>query len=103
MVNKKYGKFPAEVAEETPRNKPCVDLITHNKILCRGKDALILKVVTVIDPVTGWFEAMQYRDKKSMTVTNLVETTWLVRYHWPLYITYDQLGEILGSRFKISL
>ena len=42
MVNKKYGKLPAEVAEETPRNKLCLDLISHNKILCRGKDALIL-------------------------------------------------------------
>ena len=46
----------------------------------------------MIDPVTGWFEITKYNDKKPMTIANLVETTWLVRYPWPVEITYDRGG-----------
>ena len=79
-VNKKYGKPPAKIAGETPWNKLCVDLIGPYKIRRKGKEALILKFVTMIEPVTRWFEVTQYSNKKAMTITNLVETTWLVRY-----------------------
>ena len=43
------------MAEETPWNKLCVDLIGPYKIRIKGKYPLILKAVTVIDPITGWF------------------------------------------------
>ena len=72
----KCGKLPAKLEEETPWNKLCVDLIGPYK-MCR-KGPLILKAVTMIDPVTGWFEVRQYSNKKAMTITNLVEITWLV-------------------------
>ena len=45
----------------------------------KGKNPLILKAVTMIDPVTRWFEITQYSDKKAMTIANLVETMWLVQ------------------------
>jgi hypothetical protein len=35
----------------------------------------------MIDPATGWFEIKQYDDKKSITVTNIVEQEWLTHYH----------------------
>ena len=57
----------------------------------------------MIYPVTGWFEVMQYRGKKEMTVANLVETTCLVQYTWPVEIMYDQGGEFRGHEFKNSL
>ena len=88
------------MTEETPWNKLCVDLIGPYKIRRKGKEPLILKALTVIDPVTGWFEVMQYRDKKSMTIANLVETMWMVQYPWPVEITYDRGGEFLGHKFK---
>ena len=28
----------------------------------------------MIDPVTGWFEVMQYNNKKAISITNLFET-----------------------------
>ena len=37
-----------------------------------------------------------------MKIVNLVETMWLVRYPWPVEITYDQGGEFLGREFKIA-
>ena len=50
----------------------------------------------MIDPVTGWFEVTKYSHKKAMTIAKLVETvwktTWLIRYPWPVEITYDQGG-----------
>ena len=50
----------------------------------------------MIDPVTGWFERTQYNDKKAITIENLVETTWLVRYPHPVEITYKRGREFLG-------
>ena len=91
------------MSEETPWNKLFVDPIGLYKISRKGRYPLILKYVTIIDPVTGGFEVTQYRDKKVMTIVNLVETTWLVRYPWPVEITYDQGVEFLGHEFKNSL
>ena len=54
----------------------------------------------MIDPVTMWFELIQYSDKKLMLIVNLVETTCLVRYPWPVEITYDRGGEFLGNKLK---
>ena len=54
----------------------------------------------MIDPVICWFEVMQNRYKKAMKIANLVETTWLVWYTWPVGIMYEQGGEFLGHKFK---
>ena len=69
------------------------------KIRRKGKEPLILKAATMIDPVTRWFEVTQYRNKKAMMIENLVETTWLVRYPRPVDITYDRGAEFLGHKF----
>ena len=53
----------------------------------------------MINPLTGWFEVTQYSKKKAMTIANLVETTWLVRYPSTIEITYDQGGKFLGHEF----
>ena len=76
--------LPDKMVEETPWNKLYVDLIGPYKIRRNGKKLIILNDVTMIYHVTGWFKVMQYRDKKAMTITNLVETTYPSRYHlWP--------------------
>ena len=46
----------------------------------------------MIYPAAGRFEVTQYHNKKVMTIANLVETTWLVQYPWPVDITNDQGG-----------
>ena len=74
IQQQKNGKFPAKLAEEIPWNKLCVDLIGPYKIRIKGRDNIILKAVTMIDPVTGWFERTQYIDKKAMVIANLVKT-----------------------------
>ena len=44
----------------------------------------------MIDPVTGWFEVIKYNNKREISVSNLVETTWLSRYLRPMEIMYDR-------------
>ena len=102
-LNKKYVKLPDKVAEEKLWNKLCVDLIDPYKTFQIWKEPIILKAVTIIDPVTGWFEITQYIDKKWMTITNLVEATGIVMHPWRVYIDYNQGGEFLGQGFKISM
>ena len=69
----------------------------------KGREPLILKYVIMIETITEWFEITQYNNKKSTTIENLVETTGLVRYSWPVEITYDWRGEFLGREFKRTL
>ena len=57
----------------------------------------------MIDPITRWFEVVQYLESKAMKIVNLVETTWLVQYPWPVDITYEHRGEFLGHEFKNRL
>ena len=99
---KKYGKLPAKMTEETPWNKLCVDLIFPYKIHIKGKEPLILKALTMIDPVTGRFEVIQYHGEKAMKIANLVETMWLFRYTLPEEITYDREENSLVTSLKIA-
>ena len=53
----------------------------------------------MIDLLTRWFVITENNDNKAITTVNLVETTWLVQYPWPVEITYDQGREFLGHKF----
>ena len=53
-----------------------------------GREALILKAVTMIYPGTSWFEIMPYKNKRAMRISNVVETTWMVSYPWPVKIKH---------------
>ena len=66
--NKKYDKLPAKLAEEIPWNKLYADIIGPYVIRRNDKkEKLHIKAVTMIDPVTGWFEIAQYDDYQSKT------------------------------------
>ena len=62
------------------------------KCVRKGKIQSLLKAVTLINTVTGWFEVTQYKDKQAMTIENLVETMWIARYPWSSEITYDRVS-----------
>jgi hypothetical protein len=80
--SKKYGLLPEKEAEAMPWDRLCVDLIGPYSIKSNVKGVKIppLKCVTMINPATGWFKIKQYDDKKSITVTNIVEQEWLTCY-----------------------
>ena len=101
MVKYKYGKLTAKKVQEIPLGKICVDLIGTYIIQRKlKKEHLNLKAVTMIDPVTGWLKTAQNDDKHTILITNLVETTWLDRYHRPMEISYDQGSEFIGHEFR---
>ena len=66
-----------------------------------GQDKLlIIKAFTIIDPVTGLFEIVQFNDKQASIISNLVEQAWLCLYPRPTIISYDRGNEFLGHLFK---
>ena len=54
----------------------------------------------MIDTVTGWSEIAQYNNKIAMSISNLIETTWVSRYPRPTEIMYDQGSEFIGHEFR---
>ena len=80
----KNGKLTVKLYWEILWNKLCVNLICPYKIRRKGgKYDLLLKSVTMVDHVMGWFEVTQYKYKQAITNENVVETTWLARFTWP--------------------
>ena len=57
----------------------------------------------MVDSEIGWFLIVQYNDKQSNTIANLVYQTWFCRYPRPTIITYDQGNKFLGHAFKNDL
>ena len=95
--NKKYVILPSKEAKLISCNRLCIYLIVTYVMRRKGhKEILCLKSVIMIDSVTGWFEIMQYNDKKAISITKLFGTTWLTIYPIPIEITYDQ-----GSEFNV--
>ena len=81
-----------------------IDLVGNYVIRRKGKKEILnLKAVTMLDPGTGSSEIAQYNDKISISIADLVETTWLSRYPRPMEITYDQGSEFIGHEFSKSL
>jgi hypothetical protein len=72
---KKYGLLSKKDAEAMTWDRLCINLIGPYNIKSNIKGVKIppLKCVTMINQATGWFEIKQYDDKKSITVTNIVE------------------------------
>lgn len=103
-TKKKYGHLPAKEAEATPWERLCVDMIGPYTIKRKGKKALTLWCVTMIDPATGWFEIKDVPGtKRSDVVANIVETTWLGRYPWPQIVTLDRGTEFMAEFSKMMV
>ena len=91
---KKYGHLPPKEAEELPWSRVNVDLIGPY-VVRTPTSTHTLRALTMIDPVTGWFEVISIPDKTAHTVMEAFNNTWLTRYPRPQYIGYDN-----GSEFK---
>ena len=53
----------------------------------------------MIDPTMGWFKIHEYKDKRAITIANILEQVWLARYPQPTLITYDKGNEFMGYEF----
>ena len=100
----KYGILPPKDAEAVPWQQLCVDLIGPYKIPINSPNKAWKKnkfnelwCITMIDPVTSWFEMVEIYNKTPMEIANIVEMTWLNRYPRPRNIIFDG-----GSEFKVD-
>ena len=97
ISKRKYGKLPAKQAEEHPWDTLCVDLIGPYKIKRKSKKDLKLWCLTMIDPVTGWFEMAQIKDKTAAQVADTAERTWFTRYPYPNKVVLDRGKEFMAE------
>jgi hypothetical protein len=76
---KKYGHLPPKEAEDLPWSRVNVDLI--GPYVVRTPHAThTLHALTMINPVTGWFEVTDIADKNASTVMEALNSKWLTRY-----------------------
>jgi len=92
--SKKYGHFPAKQAETTPWKHVNVDLVGPYTVKNKGKE-LSFRAMTMIDPVTNWFEIAKIDTKSSEEAQRIFDSTLLARYPRPQEIGFDN-----GSEFK---
>ena len=108
-----YGHLAPKIAETTPWQCVCCDLIGPYTI--KGKDGSILDFMclTMIIPATGWFEIIELPnmsvtyvqkgkeivditiDKSSAQISPLFNKQWLSRYPRLLYVIYDNGSEFI--------
>ena len=91
---KQYGKLPAKVAEATPWQIVCIDLVGPWSVKTPS-GIKKLSAFTAIDPATSWFEIVSIPDKNAATVMDVFHNCWLTRYPRPIKVTFDN-----GSEFK---
>ena len=97
---KKYGELPAKEAEITPWKTLHIDTIGEYKIdvTIKGKKkTLALRCLTMIDPVTGWFEIAELKRGRADYTADLLERVWLNRYPWPTEIICDRGKEFMAE------
>jgi hypothetical protein len=96
--SKKYGLLPERDAEAMPWDLLCVDLIGPYNIKSNLKGIKIPPLEIHYFDQSG-NKIKQCDDKKSITVTNIVEQEWLTHYPQPYLVTLDHGSEFIGQDF----
>ena len=97
--HKKYGHLPPKEAEIMPWKHVNVDLIGPYTVRSpkdpKDNEPKQLRALTMIDPVTGWFEIKSIMKPDATTIMEAFHKAWLCRYPRPEQIGFDN-----GSEFK---
>ena len=94
----KYGQLPPKEAETVPWKRVNVDVIGPYKVKTPSKE-LKLQALTMIDPVTGWFEVAPLETLESYETQKKFDSYWLSRYPRPQYVGTDN-GSHFSKHFK---
>ena len=96
---RKLGHLPPKIPEEIPWERLCIDLVGPYTIGDKKKkNEATLHCLTMIDPVTGWFEIKEIPAKSADEVANILEMTWFSRYPWPAEVIMDR-----GREFRAEV
>ena len=95
---KKYGLLPAKLAEVIKWSRVNVDCWGPKTVKNKNGTNYTIHVLTMIDPVTGWFEVAALQDNPNANeIQRLFDSHWLARYPRPVEIGFDN-----GSEFKME-
>jgi len=112
---KKYGLLPEKQGEVVKWSRVNVDLWGPKSVVNKNGYTYQIHVMTMVDPVTGWFEYAQlYEDAPTAKrCQEILDTVWLARYPRPKEIGFDNGGEFkkefsqlcknMGMKEKVSL
>jgi len=103
------GHLPEKTVEEFPWESVCIDLIgPYTMGSTKYSDVITLHCLTMIDPVTGWFEIAEIPAKSADVISDSFERTWLVRYPQPTEVIMDcglefmaEMQHMLHDDYKI--
>ena len=94
---KKYGLLQEKKGEVIKWSRVNVDL-WGPKSVDNGEYTYQVHVMTMVDPVTGWFElAPLYGAPTAFRAQQLLDNTWLARYPRPREIGFDNGGEFMAE------
>jgi len=87
-----FGHLPPKKPEEVPWERLCIDLIGPYKIDSKfhSEAERTLHCLTMIDPVTGWFEIAEIPAKSADVIMDVLEQKWLVHYPRPTEVIRDR-------------
>ena len=77
-----------DVEPPIPWNRVNVDMIGPIKVKAKNGE-FELRALTMIDPVTGWFEVKDISSPSAAACMEAFDDTWLARYPRPQYLGYD--------------
>ena len=99
---RKLGHLPPKIPEEIPWERLCIDLVGPYTVGDKKKEnEATLHCLTMIDPVTGWFEIKEIPAKSADEVANVLEMTWFSRYPWPAEVIMDRGREFRAEVEKL--
>ena len=94
---RKYGLLPEKEPEVTKWRRVNVDLWGPKTIQNKTGWDYAIHVMTMVDPVTGWFELQQlYSEPTAFRCQQILDTEWLSRYPRPRELGCDNGGEFKG-------
>ena len=93
---KKYRLLLPKTVETMRWNKVYINLWGPKSVVNVNGYTYKLHIMTMIDPVTGWFEQL-YDEPTTYTCKQILDSVWLSRYPCPKEIGFDN-----GSEFKME-
>ena len=95
---KKFGLVPEKKGEITKWSQVKLDLWGFKTVQNKNGKNYHIHVMTMVDPVTGWFKLSQLKGKPNVCICmKSFDSTWLARYPRQREIGFDNGGEFMAN------
>ena len=93
--HKKYRQLPPKKVESVKWKRVNVDIVGPFMFCTSQNKKHVLQALTMIDPVTCWFEIKDLKEINSNTTMEAFNNYWLCRYPRPQQISFDNGSEFV--------